>query len=236
MTREAPKLSVPAGGAYGNGTVPDIPELVPLRQILSDLLAWLTETRVPGIIIGGVAASLLGRPRLTRDVDVLVMLDAEKWEAFLTQGRKFGFVARGEDALAFARKHRVLLVRHVPSHLDADLSFAALPFEEEAIARPVRMDLGGLRLPLPTPEDLLIMKAVAHRPRDLLDVEAILEAHPRLDRRRVRSWVKQFAEALEAPEILAGLNDIFRRATTSRRVKKRNPSDRPGGGTGTKDK
>lgn len=213
--------------------VPDVPELAPLRQALSDLLRWLAETNVPGIIIGGVAASLLGRPRLTRDVDALVMLNAEKWEAFLTQGGEFGFVARGEDALAFARKHRVLLVRHVPSHLDADLSFAALPFEEEAIARAVRMDLGGLRLPLPTPEDLLVMKAVAHRPRDLLDAEAILEAHPRLDRRRVRSWVKRFAEVLEAPEILADLNDIFRRVAAPRSVKNRNPSGRPRRRAGT---
>lgn len=88
------------------------------------------------------------------------------------------------------------------------------------------MDLGGLSLPLPTPEDLLIMKAVAHRPRDLVDAEAIMEAHPRLDRRRVRSWVRQFAEALETPEILVDLNAIFRRASAPRRQRKWVPPKR----------
>jgi hypothetical protein len=206
--------------------VPEAQELAPLRQLLSDLLGWLTETNVPGIIIGGVAASLLGRPRLTRDVDVLITLEPAEWEPFLRRGRDFGFAARRRDALAFARRHRVLLLRHVPSHLDADLSIAALPFEQEAITRSVRMDLGGLSLPLPTPEDLLIMKAVAHRPRDLVDAEAILQAHPGLDRRRVRSWVRQFAEVLETPEILTDLNAIFRRTPAPRRKRKRVPPRR----------
>ncbi len=137
--------------------MPDVPELAPLRQALSDLLRWLAATKVPGIIIGGVAASLLWRPRLTRDVDVVVRLDPGKWATFLIQGKDFGFTPRREDVLAFARRDRVLLIRHVPSGLDVDFSFAALPFEE-AIARSVQTHLGGLSLPLPTPEDLLIMK------------------------------------------------------------------------------
>jgi len=66
---EALMQSAPGGGASGKAIVPDVPELALLRQALSDLLRWLAETNVPGIIIGGVAASLLGHPRLTRDVD-----------------------------------------------------------------------------------------------------------------------------------------------------------------------
>jgi hypothetical protein len=62
-----------------------------------------------------------------------------------------------------------------------DISFGALPFEEEAIARAVEGKVGKIRLPLPTPEDLVIMKAVAHRPRDAVDIEAVLDAHPKLD-------------------------------------------------------
>ena len=201
--------------------VPEVPELAPLRQVLRDLLAWLARSKVSGVIVGGVAASILGRPRLTRDVDALVMLDPGEWESFLSRGREFGFAPRRADALAFARRYRVLLVRHTPSGLNADISFGGLPFEEETITRSARMRLWGLSLPLPTPEDLLIMKAVAHRPVDLLDAEAILAAHPVLDRRRVRSWVRQFAKTLEAPEILADLNTILRRATAPKRRRAR---------------
>ena len=44
---------------------------------------------------------------------------------------------------------------------------------------------GDLQLPLPSVEDLIILKAVAHRAVDLQDIMALAQAHPRLDRRRI---------------------------------------------------
>jgi len=57
------------------------------------------------------------------------------------------------------------------------------------------------RLRLPTPEDLIIMKAVAHRPKDLVDIQAIAANYPDLDKERIRFWVVQFGEALDLPEL-----------------------------------
>lgn len=45
--------------------------LVSLKSPLKDLLSWLKAAKAKGVIVGGVAASLLGRPRFTRDVDAL---------------------------------------------------------------------------------------------------------------------------------------------------------------------
>lgn len=61
------------------------------------------------------------------------------------------------------------------------------------------VEIGPIKLRLPTPEDLIIMKAVAHRQKDLADIQAIAENHPNLDKERVRFWVEQFGEALEMP-------------------------------------
>ena len=61
--------------------------LSPLLQALLDLIKWLQERNVRGIIIGGVAASLLGRPRVTRDIDALILLDSNWWEEFLNGGQ-----------------------------------------------------------------------------------------------------------------------------------------------------
>jgi hypothetical protein len=49
------------------------------------------------------------------------------------------------------------------------------------------------------PEDLIVMRAIAHRPRDVADIESILEASPGIDEARIRSLVRDFAAALEAP-------------------------------------
>lgn len=185
--------------------------LVPLLAALRDLGAWFQDAPTPGMVIGGVAASLLGRPRVTRDIDALVLLDESEWKAFLAKGARFGFVPRLSDALTFARQARVLLVRHEASGIDLDIAFGALPFEEEAVARTVWRDVGGVRIPLPLPEDLLIMKAVAHRPRDMADIESILDAQPKLDLPRVRRWVREFSAALETPELLRDFNALVAR-------------------------
>jgi len=193
--------------------------LAPLLAALRDLVAWLQATHVPGAIIGGVAASLLGRPRATRDIDAVVLLDEKGCGRFLDTGTQLGFVPRLSDPLGFAHTARVLLVRHESSGIDIDIAFGALPFEEEAITRAVWRDIGGIRLPLPVPEDLIIMKAVAHRPRDMADIESILDAHLKLDRRRVRRWVREFSTALDTPEILQDLNALL-----ARRRKRKRPA------------
>ena len=180
---------------------------------MAAIVKSLRAQRVRGMIIGGVAASLLGRPRTTRDVDVLVWIeDAGEWGAFLSAARAYGLEPRIEDPLGFAARSRVLLLHHVPSGIDVDISLAALPFEAEAIARAAPLKLGRIRVPLPSPEDLIIMKAIAHRPRDAADIEAILDAHPDLDRARTRRWVKEFASALETPELLIDLDVLLKRA------------------------
>ncbi len=184
-------------------------DLTPLLAVLRDLVAWLKAGKVPGVVIGGLAASLLGRPRLTRDVDALVLMDEGLWADFLTAGAGYGFGPRRDDALAFAQKTRVLLARHQESGIDVDIVFGSLPFEREAVARATWVELGGVRAPLPLPEDLIIMKAVAHRPQDLADIEAILAAHPKLNLRRARRWVREFAAVLSMPEILNDLEALL---------------------------
>lgn len=194
-----------------------IETLVPLLSVLRDFVAWLKANRVQGIIIGGVAASILGRPRVTHDVDALVLVDESKWNKFLTAGARFGFVSRLTNPLDFARRAKVLLVRHKTSGIDADVTLGTLPFEKEAITHAVWLNIKGVHLPLPTPEDLIIMKAVAHRPRDLADIESIMDAHPKLNLRKIRRWVREFSAAVEMPDILNDVEKIFQRRQKRKR-------------------
>jgi len=109
----------------------------------------------------------------------------------------------------FARKTRVVLLRHTVSGTDIDLSLGILPFEVEMVERSRVVDLGPITLRLPMPEDLIIMKAVAHRPKDLADIQAIAASHPGLDRERIRFWVEQFGEALDLPELWKMISQLL---------------------------
>jgi len=188
---------------------------------LPDLIQWWQSQQARGLIIGGLAVALLGRPRVTRDVDALVLLAEERWPAFVESGSAFGFVPRQPDTLAFAHEARVLLLRHQPTGIDVDIALGCLPFEEEAVARATAVKVAGVSVPLPTAEDLVIMKAVAHRDRDLLDIEGLLATHPDLDRRRVRRWVRAFADALETPELYNDLQRRFARRPPRKRGKQK---------------
>ena len=113
------------------------------------------------------------------------------------------------DVLSFVQKNRVLLIKHIKSGVGIDISFGALPFEEECIKRSKKIKLAKLNIPLPSPEDLIIMKAVAHRPKDLIDIESIIDANPHLDVRRIKYWVNEFATILEMPEIADNIAKIL---------------------------
>ncbi len=193
--------------------MPESPEDSPaLVRALRDLLRWFAAARVPGVVIGGVAVSLLARPRTTVDVDALVLVEEPRWRRFLEAGKPFGIRPRIRDALAFAGRSRVLLLVHEPTGVPLDCSLGLLPFEERAVRRRIRRRLGSLLVPLPRPGDLLVMKALAGRARDHADIESLVIAFPRLRLAEVRRTVAAFSEALETPGILEEFEATVRRA------------------------
>lgn len=183
-----------------------------LLGALADLMKWLDATNIPSMVIGGVAASVLGQPRLTQDVDALAILPEGEWANAVSTAVRHGILPRIENALDFARRSRVLLMRHVESGIDIDITFGALVFERAAIDNSEMHDIGGLRVRFPRVEDLLIMKAVARRPKDLQDIEGLLAAHPEADVATVRQWVSEFATAMSMSDMLDDFDKLVARS------------------------
>ena len=173
-----------------------------LESALADLMGWLDAAHIPSMIIGGVAASVLGRPRLTRDVDALAVLPEGDWAEATRLAPQFNILSRIDNALQFAKRSRVLLMRHTTSGIDVDLIFGELPFERAAVANCENHDVGGIRVRLPRVEDLLVMKAIARRPKDVEDLQGLLAAHPELDVASARRWIREFAIAMSMPDML----------------------------------
>ena len=183
----------------------------PLLRALGSLSEWLDASSVPGAVVGGIAASILGRPRLTEDIDVLVLVDHAAWPEFLAGGRKFGFVPRIDDALAFAEESRVLLLSHQPTETQIDVLLGLLPLEEEIVRGAANVEIAGVTIPLPTPESIMVMKALAQRPRVFADIESILEAHDHLDLDWIRTWLAEFDQALNQADFLEEFDRIVAR-------------------------
>lgn len=185
--------------------------LEPLLDALDALQHLLTRFDNKGVIIGGAAVSLLGRARFTEDVDAVFLLSNKDLPRLLEMAKQEGIEPRIENALEFAKKNRVLLLKHTPTDTSIDISLGALPFEEEMVERGRLYEVDdALQLRLPTPEDLIIMKAVAHRPKDLEDIRTIADKYPNLDVKHIEKWVKEFGEALEMPELWSDIEPILK--------------------------
>lgn len=102
------------------------------------------------------------------------------------------------------------MLRHTKSGINIDISLGMLPFEIEAVERSRLHKIASMSIRLPTPEDLIILKSVAHRPKDMLDIEAIVHVSEQLDVARISYWVKQFAALLEAPELWDDVDKLLR--------------------------
>ena len=176
---------------------------------LDALRRALDELDAPSMIIGGVAVVALGVPRLTVDIDATIAAPNLNIERLVEALGRHGIQPRIPDAMAFAQARQVLLCEHAMSGTPVDVSLAWLPFEEEALASSTVCDFAGVRIRIPRPEDVLIYKVIASRPRDLQDAEGLLVLHrAAIDGDRVRRVIKQFAAALDdevRPEVLERL-------------------------------
>jgi hypothetical protein len=170
---------------------------------LHRLFDLVDETGHAGLVIGGVAVGALGAERFTLDIDAAVTVDNDSLEAFYAAAIDRGFFPRVPDHVAFAQQSRMILLKDTVSGVEVDLPMTGTPFEDEALERRILVPLGGRSIPVATPEDLIVMKLVAGRPQDLVDVTTMLDMNHGLDLDRVRHWLAEFDDALDNPGLPA---------------------------------
>jgi len=164
------------------------------------------------MVIGGIAVIAHGVQRMTTDIDAVIQGDAVSFRTLIGVLRRHQIVPRIDDAEAFASTNLVLLTRHRPTEVDLDLSLGWTAFEHEALAARASTRFGKVAAPMARVEDLLVFKAIASRSRDVDDAVTLLTLYPNIDTTRVRARVSMLAEAAEAPELVAGLEQILRAA------------------------
>ena len=198
--------------------------LISLLPALRALCSLLQTSHTKGIIIGGVAASLLGQPRMTADVDASILLEETSVESFLHQAQAEGLISRVTNPLEFAKRSAMLLMKDPVTEIAIDIALGRLSFEREAILKATPVNVGDFSVPLPTPEDLVVMKAIAHRPKDILDIREIVLCRPDLNSTYIRQRTMEFAGALDMPELWTDIAGLFK----TKRGRKRSSSAKKG--------
>ncbi len=145
----------------------------PLQTTLADAIRFLDHRQIPYALIGDLAASLQGEPRVTADVDAVIGTTVEDALKLLNnlEGSPFEPLFPGVDEVV--RQAFILPLRHRKTGVKVDLSIGLSGFEQQLIERAERVTVAGESLRIATSEDLVVMKLLAGRPRDIQDAQGI---------------------------------------------------------------
>jgi len=142
------------------GQARDLPreKLLPedrLLEVLDEIHRTLEAAGIRYALIGGVASSVLGRPRTTRDIDLFVRpCDADRVLAVLEP--------RGFDC---ERTDHKWIFKAFKYGVQVDVIFLTgrgIYFDGELIERCRAVSYSGVDVWVVAPEDLFVIKAVAH--------------------------------------------------------------------------
>lgn len=144
------------------------------------VLRHLNDAGVRYIVIGGVAANLLGSPTVTADVDICYALDRPNLEALARVLAALNARLRGTDrGLPFRLDAKTLLAGDSFTFVtDAgDVDVLATPAGtrgfDDLVRAATRMDIDGLQVLVADIDDLIRMKLAAARPKDLIEAEVL---------------------------------------------------------------
>lgn len=179
-----------------------------------EIASFLDEQNIPYAIIGGLAVQYWGEARTTRDVDIVVLVAPDRLDSFLDAAVRT-FKPRLQDAVPFAQTNRVLLISGRDG-TPVDISLGIPGYEEEVIRRAIIVTLPGQRtIRLISPEDLIIHKCIAGRPRDQEDIERILVRQKLLvDIDYIRQWLSELAGLIEDHDVVMVFESALQKATT----------------------
>lgn len=169
----------------------------------------LESLEVEYFAYGGVVAAVWGAPRETVDVDAVVCVADAAIADLLSALENAGFACPEEARQTFAIDG---WLRASVQGRHADVALGRTPFDASALARKQRVELFGTKVWVASAEDLVLYKLIAHRYKDLGDVETVLvRMQKRLDLGYLRSWAEEIARGTGKFEVPGKLEELLDR-------------------------
>lgn len=169
----------------------------------------LRRQNVSWYLLGAQAVIYWGRPRLSADVDVSVSFPLDRVSDLAAALAEEGFRPLVEDVDEFVARTRVLPLGHEGTGMPIDMIFGGPGLEDEFRERAIPVAIGGETVPIITPEDLLVTKILAGRPKDIEDARGLIAVRgAALDLERVRSLLGLLEAALSRSDLLRELDRL----------------------------
>jgi Nucleotidyl transferase AbiEii toxin, Type IV TA system len=165
-----------------------LPErVVALEQALSE---------IPHAFGGALALAYYAEPRATIDIDLNIFVPAHRYSDVAAPLLMLGVDADAPDSVAAVARDGQ--TRVMWDETPIDLFFAYDAFHDTAAAARRTVPFADSNIPVLAPEHLVVCKTVYNRPRDWVDIDAILDAGVALDVAEVLRWTGRIAGDTDA--------------------------------------
>jgi len=179
-----------------------------LADAYKKIVDFLNSYGANYIVIGGVAASTLGEARVTADIDVDIVIKNKDVPDLLDKAAKAGFKVFKKKCLESVQRVGVFRINFGDYHID--FIIASTDLEEQACERHLSIELHGSKAFFPTPEDMILLKIISGRERDLLDAKGIALRHKgKLDTEYLKTWARTLCDEAEDIRIWNVLNNLL---------------------------
>jgi hypothetical protein len=115
-----------------------------------------------------------GYVRATQDIDILIVVPDIRLPEVFAVVRRRGFHGEDAELLRALREHQVAELRS--GTVAVQILRPALPYHHTVLRRAVELPVAGQSVPFVTREDLIVLKLLWHRTKDVADVQALLVA------------------------------------------------------------
>jgi len=161
-----------------------------LKPDFRGVFRFLDACGIRYVIVGGFAAGIRGEPRATTDVDIITFMPTLDMDRFIRFARQH----RIRLSAGKIRRHayRDAFFRLKVAGTQVDFIVGASGFEFDVLTRGVREKIYGVKIPIASPEDMILMKLVSGRVLDWNDAKAIqLRYENKLDKAYIESWARR---------------------------------------------
>jgi Nucleotidyl transferase AbiEii toxin, Type IV TA system len=175
-----------------------------LEDSLRSMVSCFNSLGIPYVVMGGLAVRIHALPRPTNDVDFTILLARERLVSWFAAAEQIGFTVPETYKNGWVDQVAGMPIVKLRTYLeeglgvDIDVFLAESDFQKSLIERRLLVEVDSHSMYVVTPEDLLLLKLIANRPRDLVDIQDLLFTQGRLDETYLRYW----AEALEVTDRL----------------------------------
>ncbi len=164
-----------------------------LSRPMAELMALFERMQVRHAVMGGIAVRAYGIPRPTFDVDFTIAIERPRLVELYQAVTALGYAVPEEYAKGWTDQVAGMPLIRFRLYLegrsvDVDVFLAESAFQEQLLSRRRRSVVDDRPVWLVSPEDLVLLKLIAARPRDILDVGDVLFTQGQLDTVYMRTW------------------------------------------------